>query len=189
MSFIRNGRSIPKGQASVAGITAAGLVCPTLRGAGNPERDGRGSSHDRASDTAESAGTGGSRETTTDAGATPNTSYRRRIRSGAGRGGSVDDTGRVPFPAAVLSSDLWLIKDKGISYRDLEARSSAQLRVHQEPEATPFRPPMLSSVKAICAYRGPNPPNTTNLLSVPPPIPQPSRPAVPFRSRERDLST
>ena len=54
-------------------------------------------------------GTGGSRETTTDAGATPNTSYRRSIRSGAGRGGSVDDTGRVPFPHTFLSFDLWLI--------------------------------------------------------------------------------
>ena len=80
-------------------------------GWGNPERDGRGSSHDRASDTAESAGTGGSRETATDAGATPSTSYRRRIRSGAGRGGSVDDTGRVPFPHTFLSSDLWLIRN------------------------------------------------------------------------------
>ena len=152
-------RSIPEGQAAVAGITAAGLVRPTFRGVGNPERDGRGSSHDRASDTAESAGAGRSRETATDAGDTPNTSYRRRIRSRSGRGGSVDDTGRVPFPHPVLSSDLWLIKDKGISYQDLEARSSAQLRAHQEPEATPFRPPMLSSVKAICAYRGPNPPS------------------------------
>ena len=82
---------------------------PTLRGVGNPERDGRGSSHHRASDTAESAGTGRSRESTTDAGATPKTSYRRRIRSGSGRGGSVDDTGRVPFPRIVLSSDGWLI--------------------------------------------------------------------------------
>ena len=35
----------------------------SLRGEGNPERDGRGSSHDRASDTAASAGTGESRET------------------------------------------------------------------------------------------------------------------------------
>ena len=32
-----------------------------------------------------------------------------RIRSRIGRGGSVDDTGRVPFPHTVLSSDLWLL--------------------------------------------------------------------------------
>ena len=80
---------------------------PTLRGAGNPERDGRGSSHERASDTAESAGTGGSTETAMVMAG--HFFHWRSIRSGAGRGGSVDDTGRVPFPHTFLSFDLWLI--------------------------------------------------------------------------------
>ena len=53
--------SFQNDQVSIKGATVTGLVRPTLRGEGNPERDGRGSSHDRASDTAESAGTGESR--------------------------------------------------------------------------------------------------------------------------------
>ena len=46
-----------KDQASIEGAAVTGLVRLTVRREGNPERDGRGSSHDRESDTTESAGT------------------------------------------------------------------------------------------------------------------------------------
>ena len=94
------------------------------------------------------AGTGGSRETTTDAGATPNTSYRRRIRSGSGRGGRVDDTGRVLLPHTVLSSDLWLIR-----YRLSELTSGGHLdsytqtEIRERPATSPSAEPTSRSVQ------------------------------------------
>ena len=99
--------SFQKDRQQARELQLQGWCRPTLRGAGNPERDGRGSSHDRASDTAASAGTGES--AATDADAKGKASAQWRIRSRIGRGGSVDDTGRVPFPHTVLSSDLWLL--------------------------------------------------------------------------------
>ena len=128
MSFIRNGRRSKRTGISRGNYSCRAGASYTSRGE-KPERDGRGSSHDRASDTAESAGTRGSRETTTDAGATPNTSYRRRIRSGSGRGGHVDDTGRVLLPHTVLSSDLWLIR-----YRLSELTSGGHLDSYTQTE-------------------------------------------------------
>ena len=147
MSFIRNGRRSKRTGISRGNYSCRAGASYASRG-GNPERDGRGSSHDRASDTAESAGTGGSRETTTDAGATPNTSYRRRIRSGSGRGGRVDDTGRVLLPHIVLSSDLWLIR-----YRLSELTSGGHLdsytqtEIRERPATSPSAEPTSRSVQ------------------------------------------
>ena len=138
--------SISEGQAAGEGAAVTGLVRPTLRGEGNPERDGRGSSHDRASDTAESAGTGGSRETTTDADAKGKVSAQWRIRSRIGRGGSVDDTDRILLPRTVLSSDRWLLVPRPIHQTRKPTpplwRRQRQLPFNDALQLRPFRLPI-----------------------------------------------
>ena len=112
----------------------------------NPKRAGRGSWNYPESDTSASAGTGESTETVMVMAG--HIFHWRSVRSGIGRGGSVDDTGRVPFPHVVLSSDLWLIR-----YRLSELTSGGHLdsytqtEIRERPATSPSAEPTSRSVQ------------------------------------------